>query len=82
MSRPLYILGGALFVLAAVSFGLMFSTGPFQIGMPGSGSAWKVIALFLFFLSLLSVFAGVMANMFEQVGRRAAERERAQGKRR
>ena len=82
MSRNLYILGGTLFVFAAISFGMMFTTGPYQIGLPGNGSLWKTIALFLLLLSLLSVFAGVMTNMFEQVERRAAERERLTGKRR
>jgi uncharacterized membrane protein len=80
MSRNLYILGGTLFVFAAICFGMMFTTGPYQIGLPGNGSLWKTIALFLLLLSLLSVFAGMLRNMFEQVERRAAERER--GKRR
>jgi hypothetical protein len=82
MSRNLYILGGTFFVLALFSFGLMFTTGPLQIGLPGNGSLWKTIALFLLFLCLLSVFAAVMTNMFEQVERRARERERLSGKRR
>jgi hypothetical protein len=82
MSRNLYILGGTLVFFAVISFGMMFTTGPYQIGLPGNGSLWKTIALFLLLLSLLAVFAGVMANMFEQVERRAEERERLQGKRR
>lgn len=82
MSRNLYILGGTLFVFALISFGMMFTAGPYQIGLPGNGSLWKTIALFLLLLSLLSVLAGVMTNMFEQVERRAAERERLRGKRR
>jgi hypothetical protein len=82
MSRNLYILGGTLFVFAVICFGMMFTTGPYQIGLPGNGSLWKTIALFLFFLSLLAVFAGVMTNMFEQVERRGAERERLRGKKR
>jgi hypothetical protein len=63
MSRNLYILGGTLFVFAVICFGMMFTTGPYQIGLPGNGSLW-------------------MTNMFEQVERRAAERERLKGKRR
>ena len=47
MSRNLYILGGTLFVFAAICFGMMFTTGPYQIGLPGNGSLWKTIALFL-----------------------------------
>jgi hypothetical protein len=82
MSRNLYILGGTLFVFAVISFGMMFTTGPYQMGLPGNGSLWKTIALFLLLLSLLSVFAGVMTNMFEQVERRAAERERTSKKHR
>jgi hypothetical protein len=82
MSRNLYILGGTLFVFAAISFGMMFTTGSFQMGLPGNGSLWKMVALFLLLLSLLSVFAGVMTHMFEQVERRTAERERLRGKRR
>ena len=81
MSRNLYILGGTLFAFALISFGLMFTTGPLQIGLPGNGSVWKTIALFLMFLSLLSVFAAVLTHMFEQVDRRNAERERLRGKR-
>lgn len=75
MSRNLYILGTTLFVFAVISFGMTFTTGPYQIGLPGNGSLWKTIALFLLVLSLLSVFAGVMANMYEQVERRTLERE-------
>jgi uncharacterized membrane protein len=81
MSKNLYILGGTLFVFAAICFGMMFTSGPYQIGLPGNGSLWKTIALFLFLLSLLSVFAGVMTNMFEQVERRNAERARLSRKR-
>ncbi len=81
MSRNLYILGGTLFVFALISFGMMFTTGSYQIGLPGNGSLWKMIALFLLVLSLLSVFAGVMTHMFEQVERRAAKRERGKGRR-
>ncbi len=80
MSRNLYILSGTLFVFAVISFGMMFSTGPYQFGLPGNGSLWKMIALFLVLLALLSVFAGVMTNMFEQVERRAGEREQRRGK--
>jgi hypothetical protein len=82
MSRNLYILGGTLFVFAMTSFGMMFTTGSYQMGLPGNGSLWKVIALFLLLLSLLSVFVGVMTNMFEQVERRRVERARLRGKQR
>jgi hypothetical protein len=82
MSRNLYILGTTLLVFAVISFGMMFTAGPYQIGLPGNGSLWKTIALFLLLGALVSVFAGVMTHMFEQVERRAAERERLRGKRR
>jgi len=75
MSRNLYILGTTLFVFAVISFAMTFTTGPYQIGLPGNGSLWKTIALFLLLGALLSVFAGVMTHMYEQVQRRALERE-------
>jgi hypothetical protein len=75
MSRNLYILGTTLFVFAVISFGMTFTTGPYQIGLPGNGSLWKTISLFLLLGALFSVFAGVMTHMYEQVQRRALERE-------
>jgi hypothetical protein len=74
MSRNLYILGATLFFFAMISFGMMFTTGPYQIGLPGNGSLWKTIALFLLVGALLSALAGIMTHMFEQVDRRAQER--------
>jgi hypothetical protein len=75
MSRNLYILGTTLFVFAVVSFAMTFTTGSYQIGLPGNGSLWKTIALFLLLGSLLAIFGGVMSQMFEQVERRTAARE-------
>jgi hypothetical protein len=66
MSRNLYIFGATLFFFAVVSFGMTFTTGPYQVGLPGNGSLWKTIAL--------SGLAGVMTHMYEQVERRAQER--------
>ncbi|WP_114208998.1 hypothetical protein [Acidisarcina polymorpha] len=74
MSRNLYVLGATLFVFAVISFGMTFTTGPYQIGLPGNGSLWKTVALFVLLAALLSVLAGVMTHMFEQVDRRAAQR--------
>jgi uncharacterized membrane protein len=74
MSRNLYIFGATLFFFAVVSFGMTFTTGPYQVGLPGNGSLWKTIALFLLLLALLSGLAGVMTHMYEQVERRAQER--------
>jgi uncharacterized membrane protein len=82
MSRNLYILGTTLFAFAVIAFGMSLVSGPYQIGLPGNGSLWKTIALFLLLLALLSAFAGVMTHMFEQVERRAEERARREGKRR
>jgi len=83
MSRNLYILGATLFVFAVISFAMTLTTGPYQIGLPGNGSLWKTVALFLLLGSLLAIFAGVMTHMFEQVERRAAERvERERARRR
>jgi hypothetical protein len=83
MSRNLYILGATLLAFAAISFGMTFTSGPYQIGLPGNGSLWKTVALFLMLGSLFSIFAGVMTQMFEQVERRTAERtSRERGRRR
>ncbi len=83
MSRNLYILGATLFVFAVISFGMTFTAGSYQIGLPANGSLWKTIALFLLLGSLLAVFGGVMTHMFEQVERRAGERSaRERGRRR
>ena len=82
MSRNLYVLGATLFVFALISFGMTFTTGPYQIGLPGNGSLWKTIALFLLLGSLFSIFAGVMTHMFEQVERRAAEKAARERRRR
>jgi len=82
MSRNLYVLGATLLLFAVISFGMTFTTGPYQIGLPGNGSLWKTIALFLMLASLFSVFAGVMTHMYEQVERRAREREMRERSRR
>jgi ABC-type transport system involved in multi-copper enzyme maturation permease subunit len=82
MSRNLYILGATLLLFAAISFGMSFTTGPYQIGLPGNGSLWKMISLFLMLASLVSIFGGVMVQMFEQVERRAEQREQLNRKRR
>ena len=46
----------------------------FQPGLPGNGSLWKTIGLFLTLGGLIVALLGVMTNMFEQVDRRAEER--------
>ena len=85
MSRNLYVLGATLFLFALVCMGMTFAAGPYQIGLPANGSLWKTIGLFLFLGSLVSVLAGVMTQMFEQVERRnldRTERDRRQANRR
>jgi hypothetical protein len=82
MSRNLYVLGTTLFIFAAISFGMTFTTSAYQVALPANGSLWKTVASFLLLASLLSIFAGVMTHMFEQVERRSAERERTKGKKR
>ena len=76
MSRNLYILAGTLLIFALVSFGMTFSTPAYQVGLPGNGSLWKTIALFLLLGSLISTLAAMMTAMFEQVERRNEERRR------
>ena len=75
MSRNLYILAGTLFGFSILSFAMTLTTGPYQIGMPGNGSLWKMLGFVLLLGSLFSALAGVMRAMFEQVERRNFERE-------
>ncbi|MBB6147068.1 putative membrane protein [Silvibacterium bohemicum] len=83
MARNLYILASTLLLFALVSCGMMFSSSHFQPGLPGNGSIWKTISLFLMLGGLIVALLGVMTAMFEQVDRRADERrqrERAKRK--
>lgn len=75
MARNLYILAATLILFSLISCGMMFTSGEFQQGMPGNGSLWKTISLFLLLAGLIVAFLGVMTNMFEQVDRRAEERK-------
>jgi hypothetical protein len=79
MSRNLYILSAALLVLAAASFGMSWTPGSHQPGLPGEAEMWRTMALILFFLGALSCFIGTITNMFEQASRRHEERERRKG---
>lgn len=79
MSRNLYILAATLLLFALISCGMSLVPNSAQPGLPGSGSLWKSVGLFLFLGSTLTAFAGVMTAMFEQVERRnqsRMERER------
>jgi membrane protein implicated in regulation of membrane protease activity len=82
MARNLYILAATLLLFALVSCGMMFVGSHVQPGLPGNGSLWKTIALFLTLGGLLVAFLGVMTAMFEQVDRRAEERRQRERLRR
>jgi hypothetical protein len=75
MARNLYILAATLLFFALFSCGMMFVGGKFQQGLPGNGSLWKTTALFLALGGLIVALLGVMTAMFEQVDRRARERQ-------
>jgi len=83
MARNLYILAATLLLFALVSCGMTLLSPTFQPGLPGNGSLWKTIALFLTLGGLVVALFGVMTAMFEQVERRAEERRmRERAKRR
>lgn len=75
MARNLYILAGSLLLFAVFSFGMMFVGNGFQKGLPGTGSLWETTALFLTVGGLIVALLGMMTAMFEQVDRRARERQ-------
>jgi uncharacterized membrane protein len=82
MARNLYILAATLVLFALVSCGMMFTSTHFQPGLPGNGSIWKTVSLFLMLGGLIVALLGVMTAMFEQVDRRAEERrQRARARR-
>ena len=83
MARNLYILAATLLLFALVSCGMTLVSNGLQPGLPGNGSLWKTISLFLTLGGLVVALFGVMTAMFEQVDRRAEERrmrERAKRK--
>ncbi len=83
MARNLYILAATLLLFALVSCGMTLLSPTLQPGLPGNGSLWKTIALFLTLGGLVVALFGVMTAMFEQVDRRAEERRlRERAKRR
>ena len=81
MSRNLYILSAALIVFALASFGMSWTHGANEPGLPGEAQMWRTMALILFLLGALSCFIGTVTNMFEQASRRHEEREWREGKR-
>jgi hypothetical protein len=78
MSRNLYILAASLLLFSLISCGMSMVPSSAQPGLPGTGSLWKTMGLFLFLGAVLSAFAGVMTAMFEQVERRNERRFRQQ----
>lgn len=82
MARNLFILAATLLLFSLISCGMMFTSSSFQQELPGNGSLWKTISLFLLLVGLIVAFLGVMTAMFEQVERRAEERRLQQRARR
>ncbi|MBV8673987.1 MAG: hypothetical protein JOZ33_11175 [Acidobacteriaceae bacterium] len=82
MARNLYIFAGTLLLFAIISCGMTLVSNGYQPGLPGSGSLWKTIGLFLTLAGLVIALLGVMTNMFEQVDRRTEERRLRQRVRR
>jgi len=74
VARNLYILAATLLLFALISCGMTLVSNSYQPDLPGNGSLWKTIGLFLALGGLISALLGVMTNMFEQVDRRAEER--------
>jgi hypothetical protein len=73
MSRNLYILAGSLLLFSLISCGMSLLPSASQPGLPGNGTLWKTMGLFLFVGALLSGFGDVMTAMFEQVERRSGD---------
>ena len=82
MARNLYILAGTLFFFALASWAMVAITLHDQPGLPGNGSLWRTVGMFLCLLSIFVTVIGVATQMYEQVARRSREREDAAGTRR
>jgi hypothetical protein len=80
MSRNLYILSGVLLLFALACFGMSWTNGASEPGLPGVAQMWRTIALTLFVLGALACLSGTVTNLFEQASRRHEERERRQRK--
>jgi len=74
VARNLYILAATLLLFAIISCGMTLVGSTYQPGLPGNGSLWKTISLFLTLGGLIVALLGVMTHLFEQVDRRAEER--------
>ena len=76
MSRNLYLLAASLLLLSLISCGMSLVPNPLQPGLPANGSVWKMIGLVFLVASLVSILAGILTAMFEQVERRSQVRMR------
>ena len=76
MARNLYALAASLLLFSIISCGMSLIPSSAQPGLPGNGSLWKTVALFLFLGSLLAALGGALMTMFAQVERRNEERLR------
>ncbi|HET9087092.1 MAG TPA: hypothetical protein VFN53_06200 [Acidobacteriaceae bacterium] len=79
MSRNLYILAAALLLFAALSFGMSWTHGSNEPGLPGEAQMWRSMALVLFLLGTLSCLIGTLTNLFEQASRRHDLRRSREG---
>ena len=75
MARNLYILAGSLLLFALISCGMIFVGSQYQQSLPANGTLWKTLSLLLLLGGLIVAFLAVMTQMFEQVDRRARERQ-------
>lgn len=75
MSRNLYILAASLVLLAVLSFGMSWTPGANQPGLPGEAILWRMMAVFLFLLGVLSGLIGSLTHLFEQASRRHDEQQ-------
>jgi hypothetical protein len=80
MSRNLYLLSAALIVFALASFGMSWTHGANEPGLPGEAQMWRMMALALFVMGAVACFSGTVTNLFEQASRRHEERERRERK--
>ena len=75
MARNLYILAATLVLFSAASCGMSLAGPGSQPGHPGDAGMWRTMALFLLLGGLLISLFGIVTALFEQVDRRARERE-------
>lgn len=74
MSRNFYILAGVFLLFALVAFGISWTRGAHEPGLPDEREMWRMLSLFFFLGSALTCLVGTITNMFEQASRRHEER--------